>query len=103
MQKSFSLFIFQVHEVSDGFESCLLLKRWGESFVHDLEESGICDPHGLDEHLAELHGQYDWFKVTQRGDDIDKGMDESEDNGQYLVELMSELFWEFGPEEVQKQ
>jgi hypothetical protein len=57
----------------------------GEFFVHDLKEGGVSDPNALDDHLTELHGQYDWFEESQRGNDVDKGMDELENDGQNLI------------------
>ncbi len=84
-EQRLSFIIFHVHEVANGFETSFLLDCLGEFFVHDLEEGGVSDPNALDDHLAELHGQYDGFEESQGGNDVDKWMDELENDGQNLI------------------
>jgi hypothetical protein len=63
-EERLSFIIVHVHEVNDGFYTSFLFDSFSKFFIHDLQERGIGNPDSLNEHLAELHSQNNWFEET---------------------------------------
>jgi len=75
-EKLLAYVVFHVHEIGDLFNSSILLEHLYRVSVESwkLEQGALFAPHGLHNHLRELHGQESSLKEAISADDVDHSM-----------------------------